>query len=204
MDASPNGDAVLNQMLDYVRRLERNSYGWRAAHLHLSKLKAQNRREFHLRIAANEFEPLLRKQRGELFQLDGGDMVYFWKGETVAEVDDVVLRLRYLFSDDPLISAAEQALEGPDEDVGEARLAKFCTWYDLERDFSLFQDDLQALTHEVEAQAGGASGPRTVAQASGKPLDPATLARLEQSLVRSDLSSLMRRQSIEPPPPLAG
>ena len=34
-------------LLDYVQRLERHREGRRAVRIHLSKLKAQNRREHH-------------------------------------------------------------------------------------------------------------------------------------------------------------
>ena len=56
MQPSPNQVEVEHQLLDYVKRLERNPYDWRAVHLHLSQLRAQNRRQYQLRIAASEFD----------------------------------------------------------------------------------------------------------------------------------------------------
>lgn len=199
---------MLDQLDEFVRRLERNSYGWRAGHLHLSRLRAQNRRDFHLLIAANEFAPLLRRQHGDLFQLASGDMLYFWKGETIAEVDEVVLRLRYLFSDDPLVGAVEQAPDGPDEGVGEKSPTAFCTWYDLEQEFSFFIEELERLMKQPAPQARGSGNGRAAATPSARPLDPATLARLEHSLASTDLTSLIRRQAIcvqlpdQPPRPV--
>ncbi len=59
-----------------MRRLERNYFDWRAVHLHLSQLKAQNRRDYQLRVAASEFDGLLRRFNSELFLLRNGDIVY--------------------------------------------------------------------------------------------------------------------------------
>lgn len=198
-----SSDGVITQLQDCVHRLERSNYGWRAAHLHLSKLKAHNRRDFQLRIAVNEFDPLLRQHRGELFQLAGGDIVYLWSGATTDEVEQVVLRLRYLFSDDPLVSnAAPEEEERDDEPRGlQERPACFCSWYDLERDYYEFRAALEELMER--------GGDRTQNRdAPGRPLDPAILARLEHALATTDVSSLIRRQPIcallrdQPPHPV--
>jgi hypothetical protein len=58
-------------LLDYVQRLERHREDRRAVHIHLSQLKAQNRREHHLRIAENTFD-------GQVFGMQNGDIVYHW------------------------------------------------------------------------------------------------------------------------------
>lgn len=195
MQASSEGKVAIAQLLDYVRRLERNSYGWRVAHLHLSGLKAHNRRDFHLRIAANEFDYLLRRQQGELFQLANGDLVYLWQGEGVADVDQVVLRLRYLFSDDPLVSSSERDI---DEVEGGERLqaerpdggaVKFCSWFDLERDYS-------ELVFGIEQLVRAQDGRKPSEPLPGKPLEPGVLGRLEQTLATTDVAPLIKRQPI--------
>ena len=95
MQASSERGPVETQLLAYVKRLERNYYDWRAVHLHLSQLKAQNRRDYQLRVAASEFDGLLRQFNSELFQLSNGDIVFLWHTGSFAEVDPVVLRLRF-------------------------------------------------------------------------------------------------------------
>ena len=110
MQASEH-EPVETQLLAFVRRLERNYFDWHAVHLHLSGLKPHNRRDYQLRIAAREFDGLLRKFKSELFQVSNGDIFLIWHGGTVADVDPVVLRLRYLFSDDPLTNANDGPIE---------------------------------------------------------------------------------------------
>ena len=136
MQPSPDRGQVESQLLACVKRLERNYYDWRAVHLHLSQLKAQNRRHYQLRVAASEFDVLLRKFNSELFQLGNGDIVFLWHGGSLADVDPVVLRLRYLFSDDPLANAANAAdhdhsdLLAGATDQGPVN-GKLCTWFEL-------------------------------------------------------------------------
>ena len=152
MQASEH-DQVETQLLAFVRKLERNYYDWRVVHLHLSGLKPRNRRDYHLRIAAREFDGLVRKFKSELFQVSNGDIFFIWHGGTYADVDPVVLRLRYLFSDDPLANANDAALvenaellvpwtaispSAPRFRGGFVQPPKFCSWFDLEREYEAF------------------------------------------------------------------
>jgi hypothetical protein len=196
MQASEH-EQVETQLLAFVRRLERNYFDWHAVHLHLSGLKPHNRRDYQLRIAAREFDRLMRKFKSELFQVSNGDIFLIWHGGTVADVDPVVLRLRYLFSDDPLTNAND----GPIEDNPELFLShhdselpkppKFCSWFDLEREYEAFclhlDEYLEGLAQNRRAETGT---PRR------EPLDPARLARIEVSLASMDLSGLLRRQPV--------
>lgn len=187
------GEEVIGQLQDFVRQLERQSYGWRAAHLHLSRLRARNRRDFHLRIVANEFEPLLGRHKSELFQLPDGDMVFAWNSEQKGDVEAVVLRLHYLFSDDPLLAGDDPDAEprpGQEgaEEGDDAPSSRFCSWHDLESNFYDFYD----LVDELAA----APSARPAKSAPGRPLDPATLARTEHALAGLDVSDLIRRQPV--------
>jgi hypothetical protein len=195
MQPSSDRGQIESQLLACVKRLERNYYDWRAVHLHLSQLKAQNRRHYQLRVAASEFDVLLRKFNSELFQLSNGDIVFLWHGGSLADVDAVVLRLRYLFSDDPLANAAgsgdhdhPELLAGPVD--GGPVSGKLCSWFELEREYDRLCLHLDELVESL--QAG------TAAQASSaeQPLEPAGLARLEASLASMDLAGLSRRQPV--------
>ena len=178
------------QLLDVVERLRKRTDGRRAIHLHLSALLAHNRREHHLRIAANSFDALIKRRDGQSFRLPDGDIVVIVANATVAEIDDVVLRLRYLFSDDPLVHA--------DAEDNEAR---FCSWYDLEQDYAAFLSLAQAIYRRQSTQA--AAGPDdakgddpALDNEAVEPMDPERLNRLETALRGSDLSALLRRQPV--------
>jgi hypothetical protein len=203
MQASSEHGPAATQLLAYVRRLERNYFDWRAVHLHLSQLKAQNRRDYQLRVAASEFDGLLRQFNSELFQLSNGDIVYLWHGGSFADVDPVVLRLRYLFSDDPLANATNSVhhdqQEFPLEPYDEApQSGKFCSWFELDREYDSFCFHLQELVESLQA------GPGEGAARSEAPLDPGRLAHLEASLATLDLPALSRRQAVCAVLPQAG
>lgn len=176
-------------LLDYIRRIERFREGRRAVHLHLSRLRPYNRRDHHLRIAATTFDNLIRKFEGALFRVQTGDMVFIAKGARVEDIDQAVMRLRFLFSEDPL-------LNNPADDGG------FCSWYDLERQYGELLDAAQRLVGAAEAPDGVPS------EEEGEPLDPAHLNQIEKALASADLSPFVRRQAVcfvgpgQPPQPL--
>ena len=129
-------------LLDFVRRMERFREGRRAVHLHLSRLRPYNRREHHLRIAATTFDGLIRKFEGALFRMQNGDMVFVAKDARVEDIDPAVMRLRFLFSEDPL-------LNNPADEGG------FCSWYDLERQYADLLEAAQSLVAAAEAPEDG-------------------------------------------------
>jgi hypothetical protein len=190
--------SIESLLLDYTRRLARYAGGRRAIIIHLSKLRPDNRRAHHIRIAANAFETLVKQFDGQIFLLQNADIVFICKDVGISALDEAVTRLRYLFGDDPL------ALELDDQGPG-----RFATWYDLNRDHPAFLAAIEQL-HDVEKrrrkrlaalQGGATSGGRL-------PLDPQSLAQLVASIERADLSNVLRRQPIcailpdEPPSPI--
>jgi hypothetical protein len=187
-DLAAGQEAVLH---DYAQRLVRHAQGRRAVHVHLSRLQPYNRRDHHLRIAASAFDNLLKRFDGQFFRLGNGDLVCVVRGATVAEIDDVVLKLRFLFSDDPL-THDDDTPGGPG----------FCSWYDLARDYADFRAMAEHMVRlaeirareQMEALERGDSAED--AEANLAPLDPARLARLEQAVANMDLRPLIRRQPI--------
>lgn len=180
-------------LLDYAERLERHVVGRRAVHVHLSLLKPHNRRSHHLRIAVSNFDALVTKFDGQCFLMQNSDIVAVVKDCSVAQMDDVILKLRYLFQDDPLANEdAEEDGDGP----------KFCSWYELETDYSRFRAMARRL-HDIARSAPASSGvgdgeasPSAEAPEPREPLDPARLGKLEDAIRTSDISMMMRRQAV--------
>ncbi len=176
-------------LLDYARRLDKFRAGRRAIHVHLSRLRPYNRRRHHLRIAASAFEPLLQVQDGALFRLFNGDMVLVCKNASVAKLDECVLRLRYLFSEDPLLTGREEPGQ------------EFCNWYDLENSYPAFVTLAEQIV-EARARADAAEESRREADQEKQPevppvpLDPPHLAAIIKAIAQADLSSVLRRQPI--------
>lgn len=168
-------------LVDYVKRLDRFREGRRAVYLHLSRLRPYNRRDHHMRIAGTVFDALIKKFDGGLFRLHNDDLVFIAKGATVTDIDEAVLRLRFLFSEDPLLNDPQNE-------------SRFCTRYDVETQHDEF---LRA----AEAAADGAATPaenddQTSGSPEGEPLDPNHLGQVEKALISADLSAFVRRQPV--------
>jgi hypothetical protein len=185
----PRASSQENLMLDYVHRLERHRQDRKAAHIHLSGLMAQNRRDHHMRIASNTFETLVKMMQAQVFHLANSDLMIIYKSQAQDEVEAAVVKLRFLFSDDPLVLEEQRGRQG-----------NFCTWYSLDREYDLLltlaqkmvQDEAAKRTAVTQqgAQRGFAPKP------SGSPFTPELLKRVEASLGQADLANLMRRQAI--------
>jgi len=183
------GQEVL--LVDYIQKLERHRKGRRAVVVRLSGLQAVNRREHHVRIALNSFENLVKQLKGQIFSLSNADIVFIFKDTAIDEVEAALVKLRFLFSDDPLLA-----------DEGFAGKPSFMDWYLMERDYdALLQYALNASTEEQQRKSqeltkslAAQQAPRQLGR--GEPLTPAVLAKIEDALVRADLANMMRRQAI--------
>ncbi|WP_207485851.1 EAL domain-containing protein [Arenibaculum pallidiluteum] len=167
------------ELLDHAERLTRSRSARLACWVHLSLLEGRNRREHHLRVAADLFQAALRTLEGRVFVLSCGDLVFVSRQADTAPIDQAVQRLRFLFAEDALVL----------RDGGRS----FCTWYRLERDLPRFL----AQARDRQELAGIAGGPSEDEPASeGAPLIASQLAGLEDMLARADLSNFLRNQSV--------
>jgi EAL domain-containing protein (putative c-di-GMP-specific phosphodiesterase class I) len=178
----PSQEALLR---DFAQRLGRHRQGRRAVHIHLSRLRPYNRRGHHLRIAANTFESLVTAYEGQLFQLSNADIMFVCKGASVADLDAAVVKVRYLFSEDPVT-----------QEDSAAKQDRFCTWFDLEQGYDAFLKQAEILFAEQEKRRteSSATSAKPVPQLNA--LDPAGLGQIITSLARADLSNVMRRQPV--------
>ena len=177
---------IESQLLDYAKRLSRHPAGRRAIVIHLSRLRPDNRRAHHIRIAVNTFEALVKQFNGQIFVLQNADIVFVCRDASIAVIDDAIMRLRYLFGDDPLAAEFDDGV--PD---------RFATWYDIERDYPAFfawAEEVyeQAVKRQKRLAAIAGSAP----QEERQPMDAPALAELVSAIERADLTNVMRRQAI--------
>jgi hypothetical protein len=175
-------------LLDYMQRLGRNIDGRMAVHIHLSRLRPQNRQDHHIRIAAATFEGMVQNYEGQIFTLSNSDLFFICKDAAIEDIDAAIMKVRYLFSEDPLS-------QGDDEED----LARFCTWYNVTTQHEDLLDLVKQMHRERErknrlAVTQDRSDTRT--RSGKKALDPEQLGKLEAFLIRADLSNLMRRQPV--------
>ena len=184
------------QLADHAHRLTRFPTGWRAVYIHLSNLRAQNRQAHHVRIAAASFEPLIRRFDGRLFRLENNDYVFACKGAEISDIEAIIEKLRFLFSEDPLTIA------------GSSDGKRFTTWFDISKEteratFKQLADQLYSRAEDRRSKerqsrvmdVGVGSRNQQGKDYTG-PLTPELLAKLEEALGRMDIRSLIRRQPI--------
>jgi hypothetical protein len=187
-EALPSQEKLLQ---DYVQRLEKHRAGRGVVLLHLSDLRPVNRREQHMRAATSNFNPLVSSMTGQLFLLKNGDLFFGFKNEAKPQVETIVQKIRFLFSEDPLV-----------ENEGKPGSPPFATWHDAEKDYEgivkLVQnmaDAEQRRQSEVRSRMDARQRLKDKQQ-QGEPLTPDVLARVEEALGRADLSNLVRRQYV--------
>ena len=173
------------RLLDCIDRLNRHRTGRRAVHIHLSRLKSQNRRDHHLRIAANTFENLIHAFEGQLFKLANHDIFFVFRDANPADIDEAVVRLRYLFNDDPLIHEADDEVP-----------SGFCTWYDAERQYAELLLAAKGLYDEAQKRQKRLALIGGDGRDEKPPIDPHRLGELVDTIASADLSNLMRRQAV--------
>lgn len=190
MSLPPDVQNQENLLLDYLRRLEKQKEGRKAVHVRLSGLKPFNRREQHIRAAVSSFEPLVQDMEGQLFTLKNLDLVFIYKDTSQPRVETVAQKVRFLFSDDPLLESTD-----PER--------CFVTWYDVTTQFEDVLRLVQSMAESEEKRIGESRDRRMDTRAAlkarqerGEPLTPAVLARVEQALGSADLSNLVRRQFV--------
>jgi hypothetical protein len=184
MNASPRdpgGPETITQehlLLDAAERVGRLREGRTAVHLHLSRLKPQNRQEGYLRVAGRMLEPMVSAYHGQLFQLSNADIVFLVTQPSPIDLKDHIHRLRGLFSKDPLAN-----------DDGGDGLDLFCTIYDLTFDFDPFFTMAKSALAAARSRGRAAQGPEP------KPLDATSLAAILERLTMLDATPFVRRQS---------
>lgn len=115
-------------MLEYVKSLKRHTQGRRAVLVRFAILTKYFRQPHHQRAATNEFAPLLRRFEGQMFTLSNSDVLCVLNGARVADMDDAVLKVRFMVRDDENLKALEAKSE---DDV-------LCRWFDIEKDYDEF------------------------------------------------------------------
>ena len=107
LPGNPNPDVVTQEslLLGAVERVGRFAQGRIAVHVHLSRLRPQNRQDGHVRIALRMLEPMVNAYRGQMFLLTNSDIVFMLKDANLTDVENMIYKLRALFSKDPLTFA---------------------------------------------------------------------------------------------------
>ena len=187
VDARSKGTDAL--LAEYLRRLESRKEGRLAVHVKLSRLRPFNRREHHLNAAKAGLAQLSEERRGQLFVLANADLFFFFSKEVEGLVRTEIMRVRFLFADDPIVAKTLDA-------------DAFITWYAVDRNYDALVRAARGTNSDsiaaVRAATGrdGARADLNARQKASSALTPELLDRIEGGLVQADLSSLLRRHAV--------
>lgn len=172
-------------LLDLIQRLDRLRTGRVALCMHFSKLSSAYHRDSYIRIASESFTTLASGFEGQIFYLSNKDLFFIAKNATLTALEASVLRIRLLFSQDPLM-----------DNMTSTKSDDFCTWYNVEQDYDIL------LTHIGEAlKAAEVHRLKREALAESIPLirttmRPELLEKIDRSLDNVDITNLVRRQTV--------
>jgi EAL domain-containing protein (putative c-di-GMP-specific phosphodiesterase class I) len=186
-------------LVDAIARFERHRAGRKAVHVHMSRLKPQFRRDYHVRVAASLFDVVAQTYRGQLYRLSNSDLVFVWQNGPLEQIDEVIARLRSLLADDPITQAGDEETS-----------ARIRTWYDLETQYDIFKTVAEGLLADAEEKRaaerakplpGGPSAPQNQQmprrpEAERENANPNNHSRLYDSIRNLDVSALIRRQPV--------
>ena len=105
LDKATTQEAVL---LEKLSRIEENPGGHFAVHIHLSRLRPNNRQQHFINIAARAFDNLINNADAVLYTLTNQDMVLICRDILVEDIDPYIAKVRTLFSEDPLTDGEDE------------------------------------------------------------------------------------------------
>jgi len=177
-------------LLAFITRLDRHRAGRVACELHLNLLRPYHQQPHHLRIVRKTLEPLIRRFDAGIYEMHNKNVIVVTKGATIGDIEQLVLQVRYLFSEDPLFGAP----------LNSAAQSQFCTWYDLDRDYQVLLSRVRQLTDGRKNAQDAAQSAEQDAIArlglGGTAIRPTHLEQIERAIEHADLANILRRQDI--------
>ena len=93
-------------ILDYLVRMEKDLDSYRAMCIFIHKLQSQKMRTMQRQELIETFENVIKKSGGEIFGLPNDDMVIIFNNKAHDEILACLVKVRFMFHDDPLIQNA--------------------------------------------------------------------------------------------------
>lgn len=182
-------------IFDYLVRMEKDLDNYRAMYLFINKLQNQKVKTMQRQTLIETFENVIKKSGGEIFGMPNEDMVIIFNKNAHDEVLACLVKVRFMFHDDPLIQKAFDL-----ESIG------FVKFFELGNGANEFKNLIKAGMESGENEAENPKENSKFASPSPsfmggqrklrRELTPPMLAKVQKALAMTDFSSLIRRQSV--------
>lgn len=182
-------------IFDFMRKIESNIDSFQALYLYISKLQNATFKALQRQTLIETFESVVKRSGGEIFGLPNDDVVLIFHQESIDEIQACLVKLRFLFHDDPLIRNAD-----------DLEAINFIKFFNLNNGASEFRETIRNIMRlaptfsENNKSSNNSSSQRPNFMMSSKKLrselTPSMLAKVQKILSTADFSSFIRRQAI--------
>jgi hypothetical protein len=171
-------------LVSALERLDRHRQNRWGLELRISALRAYHKRPQHIRAVRKLLTPLIKRFDASIFQLASGDLFILMLCPNIGEAKPVLLSIRNLFDDDPLVA-----------NKGEAEaLDALSPIYDLESGYDSARAHISSLIDQSRVTRS-----ENAADALAKPplgmVSPQQVSEIERAIKTANLANLLRRQS---------
>ncbi|HEX9449162.1 MAG TPA: hypothetical protein VF920_14335, partial [Dongiaceae bacterium] len=178
---SGTDEAALVSALERLDRHRQNRWG---LELRLSALRPYHKRPQHIRAVRKLLTPLRQRFDASVFQLPSGDLFILMLCPNISEAKPILLSIRNLFADDPLVA-----------NKGEAEaLDSLSPIFDLESAYESARSRIATLIDQ-----GRVARIETANDTAARPplgmVSPAQITEIERAIKTANLANLLRRQS---------
>lgn len=198
-----NENTIVRQdsvIFDYMKKIEKEMPFFRVLYFSTHLLQGQALKNMQKQSLIETFEDVVNKSSGDIFGLPNDDLVIFFNKKYNDEVQACLVKVRFIFHDDPLVKHAD--------DLEHSGLVKF---YDMTSQAAVFRDAVKDVIRNAPVnpvvQKTVASAPQAqnspmisslspAAKKVRRGLSPEMLAKVQKILSVADFSSFIRRQAI--------
>lgn len=133
----------LEYLKDFVMELKRHTKGRRAVHVHVSRLERHHQEAAFRREAAVFIKSLVDKFPGSRnFSLSNNDLILVTNGASLDDIELVLVKIRKVFKDDPLILSLDPV---------QGKSDNFTVCYTLAKEFGGFVEDIKRMLQAEKA-----------------------------------------------------
>ena len=172
-----------------ITKLSKNVGDYKALYIYASKLENKNSKSAQRTSLVEIFENAVKKSKSELFNLPNDDVVIIYDKDLDDEMSACLVKLRFIFNDEPLI-----------RDAADLKEVGFISFFDLNIDVEKFQGFIKSIYDNYSMDKPGTRIERPQANykrnIKRKELNASDLAKVKKILSVADCSSLIRRQSV--------
>ena len=139
----------VEELFAHLRSFRRFTKGYRALHIHFSKLGRLHQQPHHRRLIATAFNGLINPYEGRIFWTKTFDLFFICRECPTAKLEKARIDAIRAVEDDGMIKSM---IDGGTDD-------QICDWFDLEKEYDALYELVDNFYENAEAENGDAEQP---------------------------------------------